>query len=89
MKQSVEQQMEKLRTEMDIARRGVGSYAMLYLRHTLPENASPLWGRIESAIQERAAARPVGSGPNLWANLKTRQAEQKKAAPESKQESEQ
>lgn len=89
MKRSVEQQMEKLRTEMDTARRGVGSYAMLYLRHTFPENASPLWGRIESAIQERAAARPAGgAATNLWANLKTRQEEQKKPAPESKQESE-
>jgi RsiW-degrading membrane proteinase PrsW (M82 family) len=91
MKRSVEEQMEKLRTEMDEARRGVGSYAMLYLRHTFPENASPLWGRIESAIQERAAARPAGvPANNLWANLKTktRQEEQKKPAPESKQENE-
>ena len=88
MKRSVDEQMNKLRLEMDVARRDVGSYAMLYLRHTFPEDSSPLWGRLESAIQERAAARPASGGVNLWANLKSRQEEQKKLASESKQENE-
>jgi RsiW-degrading membrane proteinase PrsW (M82 family) len=88
MKRSVDEQMNKLRLEMDVARREVGSYAMLYLRHTFPEDSSPLWGRLESAIQERAAARPASGGVNLWANLKSRQEEQKKLASESKQENE-
>jgi hypothetical protein len=88
MRRSVDEQMNKLRLEMDAARREVGSYAMLYLRHTFPEDSSPLWGRLESAIQERAAARPASGGVNLWANLKSRQEEQKKLASESKQENE-
>ena len=88
MKRSVDEQMNKLRLEMDVARRDVGSYAMLYLRHTFPDDSSPLWGRLESAIQERAAARPASGGVNLWANLKSRQEEQKKLASESKQENE-
>jgi hypothetical protein len=88
MKRSVEEQMSKLRIEMDAARRDVGSYAMLYLRHTFPEGSSPLWGRLESAIQEKVAARPATGGMNLWANLKSRQEEQKKLAAESKQENE-
>jgi RsiW-degrading membrane proteinase PrsW (M82 family) len=86
MKRSVEEQMDKLRIEMDAARREVGSYAMLYLRHAFPDATSPLWGRLETAIQERAAARPATGGMNLWANLKTRQEEQKKQAMESTQE---
>jgi RsiW-degrading membrane proteinase PrsW (M82 family) len=73
MKKSVEEQIGKLREEMDAARRSVGAYAMLYLRTTLPEETSPLWGRLEEAIQERAAARPASGGVNLWANLKARQ----------------
>jgi RsiW-degrading membrane proteinase PrsW (M82 family) len=73
MKRSVETEMEKLRAEMDAARRQVGAYAMLYLRHTFPDDASPLWGRLEALIQERAAARPAAGGMNVWANLKTRQ----------------
>jgi hypothetical protein len=80
--------MGKLRAEMDDARRQVGSYAMLYLRHTIPEDTSPLWGRLETVIQERAAVRPSG-GTNLWANLKSRQEEQKALASETKQENEQ
>jgi hypothetical protein len=88
MKRSVDEQMNKLRIEMDAARREVGSYAMLYLRHTFPENSSPLWGRLEMAIQERAAVRPASGGINLWANLKSRQEEQKKLASEAKQENE-
>lgn len=73
MKRSVEEQMARLRAEMDEARRDVGSYAMLYLRYTFPEDASPLWGRLETAIQEKAAARPASGGIDLWANLKSRQ----------------
>lgn len=80
MKRSVETQMAKLREEMDAARREVGSYVMLYLRYTFPEDASPYWTRLESAIQEKVAARPAAGGMNLWANLKTRQ-DEKKAAP--------
>lgn len=78
MKRGTEEEIVKLREQVDIARRKVGSYAMLFLRHTFPEDSSPLWGRLELLIQERAAARPATSGGvNLWATLKTRQEEQK------------
>ena len=69
MKKAVERQMADLRAEMDKARRAVGAYTMLGLRNIFPEQASPLWGRLESLIQERAAARPASGGPNLWATL--------------------
>ncbi len=77
MKRATEEEIVKLRAQVDQARRKVGSYAMLFLRHTFPEDSSPLWGRLETLIQERAAARPASGGMNLWANLKTRQEEQK------------
>lgn len=77
MKRSVEEQMSKLQVEMDKARLEVGSYAMLYLRNIFPEGGSPIWGRLESAIQERAAARPAAGGMNLYAKLKARQEEMK------------
>lgn len=77
MKRATEEEIVKLRAQVDQARRKVGSYAMLFLRHTFPEDSSPLWGRLETIIQERAAARPASGGMNLWANLKTRQEEQK------------
>ena len=72
MRAAVEKQMIELRKEMDIARREVGSYAMLYLRHTMPADTSPLWGRLQNLIQERAAVRPATGGMNLWANLEQR-----------------
>ncbi len=76
MHQAVEKQMAELRQEMDKARREVGSYAMLYLRHTIPADASPLWNRLENLIQERAAARPASGGMNLWSNLDTKARQQ-------------
>lgn len=76
MKRGTEEEIAKLRQQVDVARRSVGSYAMLYLRHTFPEDSSPLWGRLETLIQERTAARPATGGMNLWANLKSRQEEQ-------------
>lgn len=86
MKRSIEQEISKLRVEIDEARREVGSYAMLYLRHTIPEDASPLWGRLEAVIQERAAAPKQAGGMNLWANLQNRQQEQKTASPNQETE---
>jgi RsiW-degrading membrane proteinase PrsW (M82 family) len=86
MKRATEEEIAKLRTQVDEARRKVGSYAMLFLRHTFPEDSSPLWGRLETLIQERAAARPATGGMNLWANLKTRQEEQKNHPKQENQE---
>ena len=82
MKRSVEEQINKLRSEMETVRKELGTYAMLQLRHTIPEESSPLWGRLGELIQERASA-PQAGKTNLWDNLKTRQTQ----AAESKQES--
>jgi RsiW-degrading membrane proteinase PrsW (M82 family) len=86
MKRATEEEIVKLRTQVDEARRKVGSYAMLFLRHTFPEDSSPLWGRLEILIQERTAARPATGGMNLWANLKARQEEQKNQPKQENQE---
>lgn len=74
MVRAVEAQMEKLRQEMNAARQAVGAYCMLYLRHTFPLDASPLWGRLETVIQERMASGPATNGPTLWATLDERTA---------------
>jgi RsiW-degrading membrane proteinase PrsW (M82 family) len=86
MKRATEEEIAKLRGQVDEARRKVGSYAMLFLRHTFPEDSSPLWGRLETLIQERATARPAVGGMNLWDNLKARQQEQKQKPKQEKQE---
>ena len=67
MKSAVEEQMAELRAEMDEARRSVGTYCMLYLRNIFPEEASPLWGRLETLIPEQSAS--AKGGPSLWSTL--------------------
>ncbi len=88
MKRSVEKEIHKLRDEMEKIRKEIGTYAMLQLRHTIPEDVSPVWGKLELAIQERMSAPQTTGKANLWDNLKSRQEEQKKSAAEQKQESE-
>jgi len=88
MKRSVEKEINKLRDEMEKVRKEIGTYAMLQLRHTIPEDVSPIWGKLELAIQERMAAPQTIGKANLWDNLKSRQDEQKKSTAEPKQESE-
>lgn len=72
MKAAVSKQMDELRAKMDLGRREVGSYAMLYLRHTIPAEASPLWNRLETLIEERASARQATAGPSIWDKLNQR-----------------
>lgn len=74
MRSAIEKKMDGLREEMDAIRRQVGSYAMLYLRHTIPQESSPLWGRLENLIQERAADRPASAGLGVWAIIQNRAA---------------
>lgn len=78
MKRGTLDEIEKMRIEVDEARRKVGSYAMLFVRTAYPEDSSPLWDKLQTVIQARMAAPKPAGGINLWANLKTRQNEQKK-----------
>ncbi|MBN2145780.1 MAG: PrsW family intramembrane metalloprotease [Anaerolineales bacterium] len=71
MRTAVEKQMNDLRTQMDEARRLVGSYCMLYLRNIFPPESSPLWGLLETRIQEKIATRS-SSGLNAFAKLSQR-----------------
>lgn len=83
MAKAVEAEMEVLRLEMDEARRSVGTYCMLYLRNIFPEEASPLWSRLETLIPEQAAARSKSSSLNLWSTLGQRTAEAAKREPKT------
>ncbi len=70
---AVQAQMAEMRLKMDESRRSVGAYCMLYLRSIFPEDASPVWGRLEKIIQERASTGNVSqSGVNLWSALNKR-----------------
>jgi len=72
MHQSTVKQIENLRTEMDDLRRQVGTYCMLYLRGTFLQEASPLWDRLQTLIEERPIQPGGGKGSSLWGALDTR-----------------
>jgi hypothetical protein len=72
MRGAVEKQMDGIRGQMDEARRAVGAYTMMYLRSIFPEEGSPVWGRLASVMEERAAAPKPAGGSALWGNLKAR-----------------
>ena len=69
MRLSTEKQIETLHKEMDILRRQVGSYCMLYLRGTFLQESSPLWGRLQSIIEARVNAPRKANAPSLWGDL--------------------
>jgi RsiW-degrading membrane proteinase PrsW (M82 family) len=70
--ETLEAEIEQLRTRMDEARRSVGAYCMLYLRNIFPEDTSPLWGRLQTIVQERVASGTPSDGPSLWSSLNDR-----------------
>ena len=67
----VQEEMATIRTDMDAARKDVGTYAMMYLRSIFPEDDSPLWSSLESSIAENQ------SSGTLWGTLETQMSERK------------
>jgi hypothetical protein len=69
MKSSVSRQMDELRSEMDQIRRSVGPYCMAYVRSIYPPETAQVFERLQTRIQEQAAARPADGGANVFASL--------------------
>jgi len=74
MRAGVESQMDKIRADMDTARREVGSYVMLYIRNIFPPDSSQVWEQFERTIAKVASERPKEGGMNAFANLEERMA---------------
>ena len=72
LRQATENQIEKLRIEMDETRKEVGAYCMLYLRGTFMQESSPLWNRLKQLIQERSESQKESNAPSLWGALNSR-----------------
>lgn len=68
MRQAAEEKVAALRESMNGNRKKMGAYCMLFLRNIFPEDASPLWGRLEGILQERMAPREQ-AGTGLWTKL--------------------
>lgn len=79
MRLANEADIAKTAAEMDVLRRKVGAYAMLYLRNIFPENNSPVWGLIHARVMA-ASSGPAGSG--LWTKLDQRMKKSTEENPE-------
>jgi RsiW-degrading membrane proteinase PrsW (M82 family) len=79
MRIAVEKEIADIREKMEEKRRKVGSYVMLAVRNIFPGEGSPLWGMLETRIQQRIDQRKTEGGPklNLFANLDQRMAANK------------
>jgi protease PrsW len=71
MRKAAEEQVAALREKMNENRKKMGAYRMLFLRNIFPEDASPLWGRLETILQERMAPKEQ-AGTGLWTKLTER-----------------
>ena len=74
MRANVEREIDELKSEMEDAQQKVGSYVMLAVRNIFPGESSPLWGLMESRIQNRIDERRAVGGPkvNLFSSLEQR-----------------
>ncbi|HKJ38483.1 MAG TPA: PrsW family glutamic-type intramembrane protease [Anaerolineales bacterium] len=66
MRRALEKQMKDTRKQMDVVRRQVGSYAMLYLRNIFPDNDPTIMNLMKSRIEASAAVNKDKVGTGIW-----------------------
>lgn len=68
-----ERRAAEAEAEINRLRRTLGPYVMLVVRHLIPEETSPLWGRLELLIRENAERQGGGVAAfNLYEHLEQR-----------------
>lgn len=92
MRRDAEARITELLKEMEILRRKIGAYPMLYLRLIFTENNHSTWDRLENIISSGAgdavftADGSVGQ-QDIWGDLKTRLDQQTTAEPSQQKKS--
>lgn len=66
MRLSLEKQMKDTRKQINVIRRQVGSYAMLYLRNIFPDNDPTIMNLMKSRIESSAAINKDKVGTGIW-----------------------
>jgi len=79
MRRAVEKDMDKLRSEMEDARKAVGPYVMMSVRIIFPPDTSPVFNLLESRLEERIAAQKTSGGAAWGAAFGARIASKKDA----------
>jgi hypothetical protein len=61
-----------MRAQMEKVQRGIGVYAMLFVRGLFTDEMISVWNRIQAKIRERSAATGGQKGGGLWSSLEER-----------------
>lgn len=72
MRNAVEAEINQMRSQMDEARRAIGTYAMMFVRGTFTDEIVSVWDQMQTKIQERSAATGGQKGGGLWTSLDDR-----------------
>jgi len=72
MREAVESEMTELRLEMEVVRRSIGIYAMLFVRGLFTEEMVSVWKRMQAKIRERSVGKDNQKGGGLWSSLEER-----------------
>ena len=69
MLKAVQAEMDEMRAQMEEARRGIGTYAMMFVRGIFTEEMLSVWNQMQNKIQEQSAATGGQKGGGLWSSL--------------------
>ena len=72
LRNAVEAETSKMRTEMDVVRRAIGVYAMLFVRGLYTEEMISVWDQIQAKIRERSVLHEGQKPGGLWSSLEER-----------------
>lgn len=72
LRNAVEAEMSKMRTEMDVVRRAIGVYAMLFVRGLYTEEMISVWDQMQAKIRERSVLNEGQKPGGLWSSLEER-----------------
>jgi RsiW-degrading membrane proteinase PrsW (M82 family) len=72
LRKAIEAELREMRTEMEAAQRGVGAYAMLFVRGLFTDEMASVWEQMQIKIRERSAVTGGQKGGGLWSTLEER-----------------
>jgi hypothetical protein len=61
-----------MQTEMDEARRNIGTYPMLFVRGLFTEEMVSVWEQVQAKVRERSVLNGGQKGGGLWSALEER-----------------
>jgi RsiW-degrading membrane proteinase PrsW (M82 family) len=72
LRNAVETEIREMQTEMDEARRNIGTYPMLFVRGLFTEEMVSVWEQVQAKVRERSVLNGGQKGGGLWSALEER-----------------